>query len=123
MRKLKYHEQKLLKKVDFLQWKSDQNIREIQVQLDELMTTPLPSTILAAELGKLLLYCAEYNYDTVVVQYSSVVVLLCGHRVVGSVVMLLCARVALFDPSPCRFLYGLVISSPVKCFKATKFRS
>ncbi|CAN0096921.1 unnamed protein product [Laminaria digitata] len=31
MRKLKYHEQKLLKKVDFLQWKSDQNIREIQV--------------------------------------------------------------------------------------------
>lgn len=32
MRKLKYHEQKLLKKVDFLQWKSDQNIREIQVK-------------------------------------------------------------------------------------------
>lgn len=32
MRKLKYHEQKLLKKVDFLQWKSDQNIREIQVR-------------------------------------------------------------------------------------------
>ncbi|KAG5192552.1 small nucleolar ribonucleoprotein U3 component [Tribonema minus] len=31
MRKLKYHEQKLLKKVDFLQWKSDQNIREIKV--------------------------------------------------------------------------------------------
>ena len=31
MRKLKHHEQKLLKKVDFLQWKSDQNIREIQV--------------------------------------------------------------------------------------------
>ncbi|CAM9267677.1 unnamed protein product [Scytosiphon promiscuus] len=31
MRKLKYHEQKLLKKVDFLQWKSDQNVREIQV--------------------------------------------------------------------------------------------
>lgn len=49
MRKLKYHEQKLLKKVDFLQWKSDQNIREIQVQLDELMTTPLPSTIEPAE--------------------------------------------------------------------------
>lgn len=31
MRKLKHHEQKLLKKVDFLQWKSDQNVREIQV--------------------------------------------------------------------------------------------
>ncbi|CAM9178141.1 unnamed protein product [Discosporangium mesarthrocarpum] len=31
MRKLKYHEQKLLKKVDFLQWKSDQNLREIKV--------------------------------------------------------------------------------------------
>ncbi|CAM9671939.1 unnamed protein product [Ascophyllum nodosum] len=31
MRKLKYHEQKLLKKVDFLQWKSDRNIREIQI--------------------------------------------------------------------------------------------
>eukprot|EP00640_Fibrocapsa_japonica_P006503 CAMPEP_0113938058 /NCGR_PEP_ID=MMETSP1339-20121228/4484_1 /TAXON_ID=94617 /ORGANISM="Fibrocapsa japonica" /LENGTH=183 /DNA_ID=CAMNT_0000940993 /DNA_START=127 /DNA_END=678 /DNA_ORIENTATION=+ /assembly_acc=CAM_ASM_000762 len=31
MRKLKHHEQKLLKKVDFLQWKSDKNIREIQV--------------------------------------------------------------------------------------------
>jgi hypothetical protein len=32
MRKLKHHEQKLLRKVDFLQWKSDQNIREIKVQ-------------------------------------------------------------------------------------------
>jgi len=31
MRQLKYHEQKLLKKVDFLQWKQDQNIREIKV--------------------------------------------------------------------------------------------
>jgi U3 small nucleolar ribonucleoprotein protein IMP3 len=31
LRKLKYHESKLLKKVDFLQWKSDDNIREIQV--------------------------------------------------------------------------------------------
>eukprot|EP00638_Chattonella_subsalsa_P012996 CAMPEP_0117780384 /NCGR_PEP_ID=MMETSP0948-20121206/2195_1 /TAXON_ID=44440 /ORGANISM="Chattonella subsalsa, Strain CCMP2191" /LENGTH=183 /DNA_ID=CAMNT_0005608167 /DNA_START=38 /DNA_END=589 /DNA_ORIENTATION=+ len=31
MRKLKHHEQKLLKKVDFLQWKSDQNIREIKI--------------------------------------------------------------------------------------------
>ena len=27
LRKLKYHEQKLLKKVDFLQWKSDQVTR------------------------------------------------------------------------------------------------
>ncbi|GLC51417.1 hypothetical protein PLESTB_000500100 [Pleodorina starrii] len=31
MRQLKYHEQKLLKKVDFLRWKSDDNVRELQV--------------------------------------------------------------------------------------------
>lgn len=31
LRKLKYHEKKLLKKVDFLQWKSDQNIREVKI--------------------------------------------------------------------------------------------
>jgi len=31
MRQLKHHERKLLKKVDFLQWKSDQNIREVKV--------------------------------------------------------------------------------------------
>lgn len=31
MRQLKYHEQKLLKKVDFYQWKSDDTLREIQV--------------------------------------------------------------------------------------------
>ncbi|KAK8794715.1 hypothetical protein WA158_001696 [Blastocystis sp. Blastoise] len=31
MRKLKFHEQKLLKKTDFLSWKKDQNIREIEV--------------------------------------------------------------------------------------------
>lgn len=31
MRELKYHEQKLLKKVDFLQWKSDQTLQEIKV--------------------------------------------------------------------------------------------
>jgi len=31
MRQLRHHEQKLLKKVDFLQWKSDQNIREIKI--------------------------------------------------------------------------------------------
>ncbi|KAI9266508.1 30S ribosomal protein S4 [Phascolomyces articulosus] len=31
MRQLKYHEQKLLKKVDFLQWKKEDNIREIKV--------------------------------------------------------------------------------------------
>ncbi|KAJ9057015.1 U3 small nucleolar ribonucleoprotein imp3 [Entomophthora muscae] len=30
-RKLKHHEQKLLKKVDFLQWKSTNNVREIEV--------------------------------------------------------------------------------------------
>lgn len=30
MRKLKYHEQKLLRKVDFLQWKNEHNLREVQ---------------------------------------------------------------------------------------------
>lgn len=31
MRQLKHHEQKLLRKVDFLQWKSDAGHREIAV--------------------------------------------------------------------------------------------
>ena len=31
VRKLKYHEQKLLKKVDFLNWKNDRNLREVKV--------------------------------------------------------------------------------------------
>jgi hypothetical protein len=31
MRQLKYHEKKLLKKVDFLKWKSEDNVRELQV--------------------------------------------------------------------------------------------
>lgn len=31
VRKLKYHEQKLLKKVDFITWNSDKNIREIKI--------------------------------------------------------------------------------------------
>eukprot|EP00208_Stichococcus_sp_RCC1054_P002208 CAMPEP_0206135616 /NCGR_PEP_ID=MMETSP1473-20131121/891_1 /ASSEMBLY_ACC=CAM_ASM_001109 /TAXON_ID=1461547 /ORGANISM="Stichococcus sp, Strain RCC1054" /LENGTH=182 /DNA_ID=CAMNT_0053527591 /DNA_START=219 /DNA_END=767 /DNA_ORIENTATION=+ len=31
MRKLKFHEKKLLKKVDFLQWKNEHNLRELQV--------------------------------------------------------------------------------------------
>jgi U3 small nucleolar ribonucleoprotein protein IMP3 len=31
VRKLKYHEQKLLKKVDFLQWKQERNSHEIKV--------------------------------------------------------------------------------------------
>jgi len=31
LRKLKHHEKKLLKKVDFLQWKSDQNLREVRI--------------------------------------------------------------------------------------------
>lgn len=30
-RKLKHHEKRLLKKVDFFQWKSDKNLREVQV--------------------------------------------------------------------------------------------
>lgn len=31
VRKLKYHEKKLLKKVDFVTWKADPNHREVQV--------------------------------------------------------------------------------------------
>jgi len=31
LRKLKYHEKKLLKQVDFLSWKSDQNLREVRI--------------------------------------------------------------------------------------------
>lgn len=31
VRKLKYHEQKLLKKVDFVSWKTDSNIREVRI--------------------------------------------------------------------------------------------
>lgn len=31
LRKLKHHEERLLKKVDFLNWKKDQNLRELQV--------------------------------------------------------------------------------------------
>ena len=31
VRKLKFHEQKLLKKVDFLQWKNDSTVRELDV--------------------------------------------------------------------------------------------
>jgi U3 small nucleolar ribonucleoprotein protein IMP3 len=31
MRKLKHHEQKLLKKVDFVNWKKDASVREIAV--------------------------------------------------------------------------------------------
>ena len=31
LRKLKYHEQKLLKKVDFLNWKADGNLREVKI--------------------------------------------------------------------------------------------
>lgn len=31
VRKLKFHEQKLLKKVDFLNWKADNNLHEVKV--------------------------------------------------------------------------------------------
>jgi len=32
MRKLKHHEHKLLKKVDFLNWNRENNLRELQVR-------------------------------------------------------------------------------------------
>lgn len=31
VRSLKYHERTLLKKADFLQWKSDDNVREVKI--------------------------------------------------------------------------------------------
>lgn len=31
MRELRYHEKKLLKKVDFLEWRQERNVREIQI--------------------------------------------------------------------------------------------
>lgn len=31
VRKLKFHEQRLLRKVDFLQWKLDNNVREVKI--------------------------------------------------------------------------------------------
>ncbi|KAL7289368.1 hypothetical protein TKK_0016571 [Trichogramma kaykai] len=31
VRKLKYHEQKLLKKVDFISWSADENLREVKI--------------------------------------------------------------------------------------------
>ena len=42
MRQLKHHEQKLLKKVNFLQWKSDQNVREIKVLRRYHVQVPRP---------------------------------------------------------------------------------
>ena len=36
MRKLKFHEQKLLKKVDFLHWKKEKNLRELEVRSSRL---------------------------------------------------------------------------------------
>ena len=36
MRQLKHHEKKLLKRVDFLQWKNEHNLRELQVLLQLL---------------------------------------------------------------------------------------
>lgn len=31
VRKLKFHEQKLLKKVDFISWEADKNLHEVKV--------------------------------------------------------------------------------------------
>ena len=44
MRKLKHHERKLLKKVDFLQWKNEHNLRELQARpCRHCPLPPLPS--------------------------------------------------------------------------------
>lgn len=47
MRKLKFHEKKLLKKVDFLQWKREHNHRELQVR---------PLRLVDAACGRLYVY-------------------------------------------------------------------
>ncbi len=47
MRQLKYHEKKLLKKVNFLQWKSDDNQRELQVRQREAFRRPGRSPLLS----------------------------------------------------------------------------
>ena len=31
MRELKFHEKKLLKKVDFVNWKNEENVREVKI--------------------------------------------------------------------------------------------
>jgi U3 small nucleolar ribonucleoprotein protein IMP3 len=41
MRQLKHHEKKLLKRVDFLQWKNEHNLRELQVQMHALLHAAL----------------------------------------------------------------------------------
>lgn len=45
MRQLKHHEKKLLKRVDFLQWKNEDNHREIQVREAMRPATSCDSTI------------------------------------------------------------------------------
>ena len=63
LRKLKYHEQKLLKKVDFLQWKSDQ-VRRSRNHSKRCSHSPSPSlTSLFAVLfasARSLRMCARY---------------------------------------------------------------
>ena len=43
MRQLKYHEKKLLRKVDFLQWKNENNQRELQVNPVSVGSAPASS--------------------------------------------------------------------------------
>jgi hypothetical protein len=53
MRQLKHHEQKLLKKVNFLSWKNEHNQRELQVRLGcgRALQTPVAAAALSAVCG------------------------------------------------------------------------
>jgi hypothetical protein len=51
MRKLAHHEQKLLKKVDFLSWKSDANLRELDHVLSNTFTFYGPDAIMSPFFG------------------------------------------------------------------------
>ena len=63
MRQLKHHEKKLLKRVDFLQWKNEDNHREIQVR--EAMRPAPHATAQSARLVMLCSLCATAPHVTV----------------------------------------------------------
>jgi len=60
MRQLKYHERKLLKKVDFLQWKKEHSLREVQVGAVQLS----PQEITKAFLHEVETYIRPQSRET-----------------------------------------------------------
>lgn len=65
MRQLKHHEKKLLKRVDFLQWKNEDNHREIQVREAMRTVTSCDSTIRTFLEAMLSSLCATAPHVTV----------------------------------------------------------